>query len=273
MEKPGSAPPIALTIAGSDSGGGAGIQADLKTFSAFGVYGASIITALTAQNSVGVQGVHAVPPDFIGMQFDSVCTDFEVASAKIGMLATVEVIEVVAGKLEEHALARVVLDPVMVAKSGDRLLAPDARGALVARLFPLAEVITPNTEEACDILEIGKIENLEQMKKAARALHEQGAKCVLLKGGHITDGAVDILFDGENEIALAGRRIDTPHTHGTGCTLSSAIAAGLAMGDSTIEAVRRAKDFIQGAIENALAIGNGRGPLNHMYRQNERKFR
>ena len=267
MAKSGTVPPISLTIAGSDSSGGAGIQADLKTFSAFGVYGASVITALTAQNTVGVQGVHGAPPDFIAAQFDSVCSDLNVASAKIGMLATVGVIEVVAEKLKAHALARVVLDPVMVAKSGDRLLAPDARDALVEKLFPLADVVTPNTEEARDILEGPEIENLAQMKDAARALHERGAKCVLLKGGHITDGAVDIFFDGENEFALEGRRIDTPHTHGTGCTLSSAIAAGLALGESTIEAVRKAKDFIQGAIENALAIGNGRGPLNHMYRQ------
>ena len=271
MAKSGSPPPVALTIAGSDSGGGAGIQADLKTFSAFGVYGASVITALTAQNTVGVQGVHGAPPDFIAAQFDSVCTDLDVASAKIGMLATVDVIEVVAAKLREHALARVVLDPVMVAKSGDRLLAPDARDALVENLFPLAEVVTPNTEEARDILETGEIENLAQMKNAARALHGRGAKCVLLKGGHITDGAVDIFFDGENEVALEGRRIDTPHTHGTGCTLSSAIAAGLALGEPTTSAVRGAKDFIQGAIENALAIGNGRGPLNHMYRQTKQK--
>lgn len=271
MAKSGSPPPIALTIAGSDSGGGAGIQADLKTFSAFGVYGASVITALTAQNTVGVQGVHGTPPDFIAAQFDSVCSDLDVASAKIGMLATVDVIEVVAAKLKEHALARVVLDPVMVAKSGDRLLAPDARDALVENLFPLAEVVTPNTEEARDILETGEIENLAQMRDAARALHERGAKCVLLKGGHITEGAADILFDGEREITLEGRHIDTPHTHGTGCTLSSAIAAGLAQGEPTIEAVRRAKDFIQGAIENALAIGNGRGPLNHMYRQTKQK--
>ncbi len=227
----------------SDSGGGAGIQADLKTFSAFGVYGASVITALTAQNTVGVQGVHGAPPDFIAAQFDSVCSDLSVASAKIGMLATVEVIEVVAEKLQEHALARVVLDPVMVAKSGDRLLAPDAREALVEKLFPLAEVVTPNTEEARDILESGEIENLAQMKYAVRALHERGAKCVLLKGGHITDGAVDIFFDGEIEVALEGRRVDTPHTHGTGCTLSSAIAAGLALGETTIEAVKTGEGF------------------------------
>ncbi len=260
-------PPVALTIAGSDSSGGAGIQADLKAFGALGVYGASVITALTAQNTLGVQGVHGVPPAFIAAQFDAVCTDLRIASAKIGMLATVDVIEVVAERISAHGLARVVLDPVMVAKSGDRLLAPEARGALVEKLFPLAEVVTPNTEEARDILDIPEITNLAQMREAARRLHERGARCVLLKGGHITDGAVDVFFDGESETTFEGRRIDTPHTHGTGCTLSSAIAAGLALGDSTLEAVGRAKTFIQGAIENALAIGGGRGPLNHMYLQ------
>ena len=267
MREPRAVPPVAMTIAGSDSGGGAGVQADLKTFSAFGVYGASVITALTAQNTVGVQGVHGAPPDFIGAQFDSVCSDLEVASVKIGMLATVEVIEIVAKKLTAHELARVVLDPVMVAKSGDPLLAPDAREALVEKLFPLAEIVTPNTEEARDILGFREIRNLTDMKDAARMLRERGAARVLLKGGHITDGAADVFFDGEEEIVLEGRRIDTPHTHGTGCTLSSAIAAGLALGDTTTEAARRAKRYIQGAIENSLAIGSGRGPLDHMYRQ------
>ncbi len=269
MREPRAIPPIALTIAGSDSGGGAGIQADLKTFGALGVYGASVVTALTAQNTVGVQGVHGVPPDFVGAQFDSVCSDLEVASAKIGMLATADIIEVVAERVKAHAIARVVLDPVMVAKSGDRLLVPDARDALVERLFPLAEVITPNTEEARDILGGAEIQDLAGMKGAARALHALGGRCVLLKGGHITEGAADVFFDGKNEYILEGRRIDTPHTHGTGCTLSSAIAAGLALGETAIEAARRAKRFIQGAIENSLAIGNGRGPLHHMYRQRE----
>ena len=267
MGKPLAIPPIALTIAGSDSGGGAGVQADLKTFAALGVYGASVVTALTAQNTVGVQEVHNAPPDFIGAQFDSVCSDLEVASVKIGMLATGEVIEVVAEKLEAYAVARVVLDPVMAAKSGDPLLEPDAREALVEKLFPLAEIVTPNTEEARDILRIQEIRNLEDMKNAARMLRDRGAGRVLLKGGHIAEGAADVFFDGQDEIILKGRRIDTPHTHGTGCTLSSAIAAGLALGESPIEAARRAKRYIQGAIENSLAIGNGRGPLDHMYRQ------
>lgn len=259
-------PPVALSIAGSDSGGGAGIQADLKTFCALGVYGASVLTALTAQNTVGVQGVHTVPPEFIAQQFDSVCTDLPVAAAKVGMLATSEVIGVVARKIRQHRLERLVVDPVMVAKSGDRLLAPEAREALVRQLLPLAEVLTPNAEEARDLLGGKSIQGLDDMKEAARALHRLGPRHVLVKGGHLTRGAADILFDGEEITVLEGRRVDTPHTHGTGCTLSSAIAAGLARGQPVREAVRAAKEYIQGAIENALALGKGRGPLNHMYR-------
>ena len=263
-------PPVALTIAGSDSGGGAGIQADLKTFSALGVYGASILTALTAQNTVGVQGVHAVPPAFIALQFDSVCSDLPVAAAKVGMLATAEVIQVVAEKIRQHRLKRLVVDPVMVAKSGDRLLAPDACEALVRQLLPLAEVLTPNTEEARDLLGGRFIQNLDDMKEAARALYRLGPRHVLVKGGHITQGAADVLFDGREVAVFEGRRVDTPHTHGTGCTLSAAIAAGLAQGQSVREAVSAAKEFVQGAIENALPLGKGRGPLNHMYRSFQR---
>jgi hydroxymethylpyrimidine/phosphomethylpyrimidine kinase len=260
-------PPIALTIAGSDSGGGAGIQADLKTFSAFGVYGASVITALTAQNTIGVQGVHAVPIDFIAQQFDSVCSDLPVDAAKVGMLANTDVIEIVAQKITSHPIPHLVLDPVMVAKSGDRLLAEDAKEKLTKRLFPLAEVVTPNTEEAKDLLNGDPIETIAHMKEAAKRLYDFGARNVLLKGGHITRGAADVLYDGEEILIFEGRHIDTPHTHGTGCTLSSAIAAGLALQKSVREAVSDAKSYIQGAIENALPIGKGRGPLNHMYRQ------
>lgn len=263
-------PPVALTIAGSDSGGGAGIQADLKTFCAMGVYGTSILTALTAQNTVGVQGVHAVPTDFIARQFDSVCSDLPAAAAKVGMLATSEVIEVVARKIRQYRLQRLVVDPVMVAKSGDRLLAPEARDALIRELLPLAEVLTPNTEEARDLLGGKPIQGLDGMKEAARALHRLGPRCVLVKGGHITRGAADVLFDGEEATVFEGRRVDTPHTHGTGCTLSAAIAAGLARGRPIREAVSAAKEYIQGAIENALPIGKGRGPLNHMYRSCQR---
>ncbi len=230
------------------------------------MFGASAITALTAQNTQGVQGVHPVPPEFVARQIDSVCTDLPVAAAKIGMLATAEVIEAVAESVSRHRLERLVLDPVMVAKSGDRLLAPEARESLVRLLFPLAEVVTPNAEEASDILEGAPVSNLAQMEEAARRLGGLGARFVLLKGGHITNGAVDVLYDGRGIETFEGRRVDTPHTHGTGCTLSSAIAAGLARGRPVREAVAEAKEYIQGAIERSLALGKGRGPLHHMYR-------
>ena len=267
---PGNHPkglPVALTIAGSDSGGGAGIQADLKTFSAFGVFGTTVITALTSQNSTGVQGVHPVPADFISQQFDSICSDFPVAAAKVGMVADSKVIEVVSKKIAEYGINRLVLDPVMVAKSGDRLLAENAVETLVKRLFPLSEIITPNTEEAKDLLGIERIENLDEMKEAAKRLHSLGAKSVLLKGGHITRGATDVFYDGSDIFILEGRYVDTPHTHGTGCTLSSAIAAGLAKGEPVRDALTGAKEYIQGAIEHSFALGSGHGSLNHMYRQ------
>ncbi|MEK6711654.1 MAG: bifunctional hydroxymethylpyrimidine kinase/phosphomethylpyrimidine kinase, partial [Nitrospinota bacterium] len=224
----------------------------------------------TAQNTVGVQGVHAVPVDFIAQQFDSVCSDLPVAAAKVGMLATSGVIEAVARKVQQYRLRHLVLDPVMVAKSGDRLLAPEAREALAGLLLPLAEVLTPNIEEARDLLGGKPARNVEEMQEAARALHRMGPRYVLLKGGHLTQGAADVLFDGKAFTIFEGRRVDTPHTHGTGCTLSSAIAAGLAQGKTVHEAVGAAKEYVQGAIENALALGRGRGPLNHMYRSLQR---
>lgn len=259
-------PPVALTIAGSDSSGGAGIQADLKTFSAFGVYGASVITALTAQNTLGVQGVHPVPAPFVSRQLESVCVDLPVAAVKIGMLADVDIIEAVEAGLRAHQLPHIVLDPVMVAKSGDRLLAPSARDALVRLLFPLAEIVTPNTEEARELIGGAPIETLEDMKEAARRISDLGARYVLVKGGHITGSAIDLLYGEGEETRFEGRRIDTPNTHGTGCTLSSAIAAGLARGASIPEAVGAAKAYIQGAIEQSLPLGGGHGPLHHMHR-------
>jgi hydroxymethylpyrimidine/phosphomethylpyrimidine kinase len=259
--------PVALTIAGSDSEGGAGIQADLKTFSAFGVFGTTVITALTSQNSVGVQGVHPVPADFIAKQFDSICSDLPVAAAKVGMVTDSRVIEVVSRKIAEYGINLLVLDPVMVATSGDRLLAENAVETLVNRLFPLSEIITPNTEEARDILGIERIENLGEMKDAAKRLHSLGAKSVLLKGGHITRGATDVFYDGNDIFILEGRYVDTPHSHGTGCTLSSAIAAGLAKGEPVRDALTAEKEYTQGAIEHALELGSGHGSLNHMYRQ------
>ncbi len=259
--------PVALAIAGSDSGGGAGIQADLKTFAAFGVFGTSAITALTAQNTLGVQGIHPVPPAFIAEQIDSVCADFPVAAVKVGMLGTSEAVIAVAAKISGHKLSHLVLDPVMAAGGGERLLEREAAGALIDHLLPLAEVLTPNIEEARELLGIDPISGIAGMKEAARLLHKLGARCVLLKGGHLEGGAADILLEGGDAIVLEGRWVDTPHTHGTGCTLSSALAAGLALGKPVREAATAAKEYIQGAIENALPLGGGRGPLNHMYRQ------
>ncbi|MFQ5691751.1 MAG: bifunctional hydroxymethylpyrimidine kinase/phosphomethylpyrimidine kinase [Nitrospinota bacterium] len=258
--------PTALTIAGSDSGGGAGIQADLKTFTALGVYGASILTALTAQNTVGVQGVHAVPPAFVAQQFDSVCSDLPVGAAKTGMLADADLIETVAAKIEEYAVRPLVVDPVMVAKSGDRLLAEGAQEALVRRILPLAEVITPNLGEA-EVLAGIPVRKPEEMREAAKRMRDFGCGAVLVKGGHLRGEAVDLLYDGSDFTEFRSARIDTRNTHGTGCTLSAAITARLAQGRSLKDAVRGAKDFITDAIRSApTGIGSGHGPLNHMCR-------
>jgi len=254
----------ALTIAGSDSGGGAGIQADLKTFAALGVYGMSALTAITAQNTVGVQGVFELPADFVGLQIDSVVTDIGVDAVKTGMLANTEIIAMVAAKVREHNLPNLVVDPVMVAKSGDPLLREDAYQALVRELIPLAKVLTPNLHEARALtgLEIG---SLEQMREAARAIHELGAQNVVVKGGHLpgSDESVDILYDGHDFIEFTAPRVETRNTHGTGCTFASAIAAELAKGKSVTEAVRAAKEFITMALQHSLTLGHGHGPTNH----------
>ena len=254
----------ALTIAGSDSGGGAGIQADLKTFAALGVYGMSALTAITAQNTVGVQGVFELPADFVGLQIDSVVTDIGVDAVKTGMLANTEIIAMVATKVREHNLPNLVVDPVMVAKSGDPLLREDAYQALVRELIPLAKVLTPNLHEARALtgLEIG---SLEQMREAARAIHELGAQNVVVKGGHLpgSDESVDILYDGHDFIEFTAPRVETRNTHGTGCTFASAIAAELAKGKSVTEAVRAAKEFITMALQHSLTLGHGHGPTNH----------
>jgi hydroxymethylpyrimidine/phosphomethylpyrimidine kinase len=254
----------ALTIAGSDSGGGAGIQADLKTFAALGVYGMSALTAITAQNTVGVQGVFELPADFVGLQIDSVVTDIGVDAVKTGMLANAEIIAMVATKVREHNLPNLVVDPVMVAKSGDPLLREDAYQALVRELIPLAKVLTPNLHEARVLtgLEIG---GLEQMREAARAIHELGAQNVVVKGGHLpgSDESVDILYDGHDFIEFTAPRVETRNTHGTGCTFASAIAAELAKGKSVTEAVRAAKEFITMALQHSLTLGRGHGPTNH----------
>jgi len=252
----------ALTIAGSDSGGGAGIQADLKAFAALGVYGMSAITSITAQNTVGVQGVFDLPPEFVGLQIDSVVTDIGVDAVKTGMLSHAGIIEVVAAKVREHELPHLVVDPVMVAKSGDPLLRPEAREALVELLLPLAEVLTPNLHEARALTGLA-IEGLEDMRRAAEAIHALGPRNVVLKGGHLEADPADLLFDGQRFIMLRGERIVTPHTHGTGCTFASAIAAGLAKGRSVEGAVREAKAYITEAIRHALPLGHGHGPTNH----------
>ena len=254
----------ALTIAGSDSGGGAGLQADLKTFAALGVYGMSAVTAITAQNTVGVQGVIELPADFVGLQIDSVVTDIGVDAVKTGMLANADIIAVVAAKVREHDLPNLVVDPVMVAKSGDPLLREDARQALIEQLIPLAKVLTPNLHEA-QVLTGMEIESLEDMRRAARAIRELGAQNVVVKGGHLpgSNESVDVLYDGRDFIEFAAPRIETRNTHGTGCTFASAIAAELAKGKTVPEAVEAAKEFITMAIRNSLDIGHGHGPTNH----------
>ena len=259
---------IAVTIAGSDSSGGAGIQADLKTFSALGVYGASVITALTAQNTRGVSGIHDVPPAFITAQIDAVFSDLEVGAVKIGMLSQPAAIKAVAAGLTRHEVKNIVLDPVMVAASGDRLLAPEAVEVLRRVLIPRATLITPNLPEAAALLDAREAATEPEMKDQAQQLLELGAKAVLLKGGH-AEGAesVDFLVQPTSVARLAADRIATVNTHGTGCTLSSAIAAGLAKGLSLAEAVREGKAFVTAAIaaSGKLHIGHGFGPTHHFH--------
>jgi len=255
-----------LTIAGSDSGGGAGIQADLKTFAALGCYGMSAITALTAQNTLGVQGIHAVPPAFLKAQIQSVVEDIGVDALKIGMLHEPDVVEVVAWAIDHYQLTRVVLDPVMVATSGDRLMASETVQVLVRELFPRARLITPNLDEAALLLQ-HEIPNAASLDAAAQDLLAMGANAVLLKGGHLAgDEVVDLLVqvNGPSQ-RLASARIASRNVHGTGCTLSSAIAAHLALGHGLSDAVRLARTFILGAIAQGADIttGHGHGPLNH----------
>jgi hydroxymethylpyrimidine/phosphomethylpyrimidine kinase len=260
---------IAVTIAGSDSGGGAGIQADLKTFSALGVYGASVITALTAQNTRAVTGIHDVPPSFIAAQIDAVFSDLAVGAVKIGMLSQVPTIEAVADGLERHKQHTIVLDPVMIAASGGRLLNPDAVDSLRRRLIPRALVLTPNLPEAAALLETPAAEAESAMREQAERLLTLGAKAVLIKGGHGSGPeSVDLLVDAHGVARLAAERVSTQNTHGTGCTLSSAIAAGLAKGMDVAEAVRAAKAYVTAAIGAAdrLAIGSGHGPVHHFHR-------
>lgn len=259
--------PIALTIAGSDSSGGAGIQADLKTFAAFGVYGASVVTALTAQNTLGVTAIHDVPAKFIAEQIDSVLDDLDVGAVKTGMLATTGAIGAVAAGLERHRVRALVVDPVMVATSGDALLEPDAVAALRERIVPLAALLTPNRPEAALLLGEDEVGDDAGLRRQAERLLALGSGAVLLKGGHGRgDTAVDIFFDGRAMATFSAPRIATPHTHGTGCTLSAAITAGLAAGADLESAIDRAKIFVTAAIRAGAGgrIGRGRGPLDHI---------
>jgi hydroxymethylpyrimidine/phosphomethylpyrimidine kinase len=260
--------PIALTIAGSDSSAGAGIQADLKTFAALGVYGASVITALTAQNTRGVAAIHAVPAEFVAAQIDAVFSDLAVGAVKIGMLAQRGVIEAVAAGLGRWKATSVVLDPVMVATSGDRLLAPDAVEALKRELLPHARVVTPNLPEAAALLGAEIAADEDAMQAQAERILALGAAAVLIKGGHAEGPySVDFLFDGQQMTRYASKRVATRNTHGTGCTLSAAIAAGLATGLDLAAATRRAKDYVTDAIAAAdrLGVGHGHGPLHHFH--------
>lgn len=254
--------PIALTVAGSDSGGGAGIQADLKTFHAFGVYGTSVVTAVTAQNTLGVSAIHAVPLETVTAQLEAVADDLAPAAWKTGMLATAQLVTTVARAARRHPLGPYVMDPVMVATSGDRLLEHDAERALIEELLPLATVVTPNLAEA-EILSGLSVQSVEEMAAAARRLVELGAGAALVKGGHLDGEAIDLLWDGVEQRLWRRARIDTRHTHGTGCTLSAAIAAGLASGRDLVDSVDRAIRYVARAIAAAPGLGHGRGPVNH----------
>ncbi len=254
--------PRVLTIAGSDSGGGAGIQADLKTITALGGFGMSAITALTAQNTVAVHGILEVSPQFVAAQIDAVAEDIGVDAAKTGMLANRAIIEVVADRVQHHRITPLVVDPVMAAKSGHPLLAPDARAALRDLLLPRATIVTPNLAEASE-LACMEVEDLGAMKEAAARLLEFGPRWVLVKGGHLKGEPVDVLFDGKEFHEVVRPRVQTDNSHGTGCTYAAAIATGLALGKSVPAAVEWARDALQAALQGALPLGRGRGPLDH----------
>lgn len=258
--------PIALTIAGSDSGGGAGIQADLKTFTVLGVYGASAVTALTAQNTLGVHGIEEVSAPFVADQIDAVLGDIGAQAAKTGMLASAPIVAAVADALARREKPRLVVDPVMVAKSGDRLLRDDAVRALAERLLPLADIVTPNTEEAAILAGMDCVESPEQAREAAERIVALGPRAVLVKGGHLQGAhSNDLWFDGARFEVLEGPRHAQRHTHGTGCTLSAAIAAHLARGAEPLDAARAGKAFVAGAIAAAWPLGKGIGPVNHLW--------
>jgi hydroxymethylpyrimidine/phosphomethylpyrimidine kinase len=254
----------ALTIAGSDSGAGAGIQADLKTFAALGVYGTSALTAVTAQNTVGVTQVFALSPGLVGAQIDAVISDIGTHALKTGMLATAAIIETVAKKIGEHRLKNLVVDPVMVATSGDLLIKKNAVAALRTRLLPLATVVTPNIPEAEELTAM-ELHSRTDMEEAARRMVAMGARAVVIKGGHLKGPALDLFFDGKKLRTLNAPRIRTKNTHGTGCTFSAAIAANLAKGESLESAVGGAKKYITAAIRAGFRLGAGYSPVHHFY--------
>jgi hydroxymethylpyrimidine/phosphomethylpyrimidine kinase len=254
-----------LTIAGSDSGGGAGIQADIKSMSANGVFAMSVVTAVTAQNTEEVTDVFELPTSIVAAQIDAVFDDFDVAAVKTGMLSSAAIVEIVARMLKPQNVTNLVVDPVMISKSGHLLLKPDAIDAIKGQLFPLALLVTPNIHEAQQLSGI-EIKTLADARRAAKIIHGFGCKHVLIKGGHLpTDRATDLLYDGRFFNVFKGEFIDTPHTHGTGCTFASAIAAHLAQGKSVNDAVQKAKTYLTEAIRHSLAIGHGTGPTNHFY--------
>ena len=256
--------PVAMTIAGSDSGGGAGIQADLKTFSALGVYGASTLTAITAQNTVAVTAVHELPTEVIAAQIDAVVTDIGVDAVKTGMLSSAAIVEAVADELARHGITQLVVDPVMVAKSGDSLLRQEAVESLRTRLVPLAAVVTPNIPEA-EVLTGMKLESDGDMRRAAEQILAMGARSVVVKGGHRAGPAADLFYDGADFREFSAPRFDTVNTHGTGCTFASAVAAGLAQGKETAPAVAQAKEYVTQAIRHSYPLGRGHGPVHHFY--------
>ncbi len=257
--------PKAMTIAGSDSGGGAGIQADLKTFAALGVYGTSVLTAITAQNTVRVTAVHEIPTDVITAQIEAVITDIGASAVKTGMLSSSSIVETVALELQRHQVSNLVVDPVMVAKSGDSLLREEAVESLRRRLVPLAAVVTPNIPEA-EVLTGMSITTSDEVRRAAELIVGMGAASVVVKGGHLEGPATDLFYDGSHFQEFTAQRIDTVNTHGTGCTFASALAAGLARGMSTLDAVAQAKEFVTEAIRRSFSVGSGHGSLNHFYK-------
>lgn len=253
-----------MTIAGSDSGGGAGIQADLKTFAAHGVYGTSVLTAVTAQNTLEVLAIAEVPEEVIVLEIDGVMSDIGADAAKTGMLSSPSIIEVVADRVEAWGIRNFVVDPVMVAKSGDRLLHQNAVDALRTRLLPLALVVTPNIPEA-EVLADMTIDSEDAMREAAKRIHAAGPGWVVIKGGHSDGAPNDLVFDGSTFTVIEGERIDTRNTHGTGCTFSAAITANLALGHAPLDAIVHAKEYITGALRASFAIGQGHSPVNHFF--------